>query len=285
MDSTTAQKRKRSDEGGATDDTCSEPSVFRSSPIEDRDSTFVGYFSPTLKPKDIQSRDEINSASHKILGWRRESNQQSITKAKQYTTGHDDDGEKYGGSKVEKVLINMGVTGSCVVARWYGGTMLGPVRFTHMEESARAAVRAWQDHVAGERTKKRKVEEEAQEKDKLVKVLAARDQSIVVLRALATEKEQKVKDMATAGESKTKAINDGLEAPVVVDATANTSPPKKEPAPSTPAINYDPMPVERLRSLEKARDATLAFLLKRIDKAEAELAAAEETTAPKADPP
>jgi hypothetical protein len=31
------------------------------------------------------------------------------------------------------------------------------------------------------------------------------------------------------------------------------------------------MTVERLRALDKARDATLAFLLKRIDKAESEL--------------
>jgi len=284
MDSTTAQKRKRIDEAGATDD--GEQAVFRSSPIEDRDSTFIGFFSPTLKPKDLQNLEDVKSASHKILGWRRESNQQSITKVKQYTTGHDDDGEKYGGSKVQKVLMNMSVIGSCVVARWYGGTMLGPMRFTHMEESARAAVRAWQDHVAGERTKKRKVEDEALEKENLVKVLAARDQSIAVLRALATEKEQKVKDMATAENDKTKAMNGAVEAPLIVDATANAPPPKKQTTPSAPAINYESMPVDRLRSLEKARDATLAFLLKRIDKAEAEVAAAEEqNSTPKTDPP
>jgi len=284
MDSTTAQKRKRIDEAGATDD--GEQAVFRSSPIEDRDSTFIGFFSPTLKPKDLQNLEDVKSASHKILGWRRESNQQSITKVKQYTTGHDDDGEKYGGSKVQKVLMNMSVIGSCVVARWYGGTMLGPMRFTHMEESARAAVRAWQDHVAGERTKKRKVEDEALEKENLVKVLAARDQSIAVLRALATEKEQKVKDMATAENDKMKAMNGAVEAPLIVDATANAPPPKKQTTPSAPAINYESMPVDRLRSLEKARDATLAFLLKRIDKAEAEVAAAEEqNSTPKTDPP
>lgn len=281
MDKNSAQKRKRSEEAGAPDD--SETSVFRSSPIEDRDSTFVGFFSPTLKPKDLQNLEEIKSASHKILGWRRESNQQSITKAKQYTTGHDDDGEKYGGSKVEKVLMSMSITGSCVVARWYGGTMLGPVRFTHMEESARAAVRAWQDHVAGERTKKRKLEEEAQEKEKLVKVLAARDQSIVVLRALATEKEQKAKDRNAADGNQRKESDGDVEASVIVDATA--TPPKKETAPPAPTVDYEPMPVERLRSLEKARDATLAFLLKRIDKAEAELAATEQKAAPAADPP
>ena len=48
------------------------------------------------------------------------------------------------------------------------------------------------------------------------------------------------------------------------------------------AVDYSEMPVDRLRALEKARDATLSFLLKRIDRAEAELVAFQK---PYPDPP
>jgi len=275
----TAQKRKRSTSPSTLEPNA--PQIFRSQPIQDRDSTFIGLFSPTLKPQALQTLPEISGASHKILAFRRESNQQSITKAKQYTTGHDDDGEKYGGSKVEKVLVNMAVEGACVVARWYGGTMLGPVRFTHMEEAARGAVRAWQEYGVEERARKRRVEEEGREKEKLVKVLAERDRSIVVLRALAAEKEQKVK--AVSGFLGKQAA-DVVAVPVIVDATANGSSPKKEDPGSTSGMDYVSMPVERLRSLEKARDATLGFLLKRIDEAEASLST-DTSPASKADAP
>jgi hypothetical protein len=205
-----------------------------------------------------------------MLAWRRESNQQSLTSNKQYVTGHDDDGEKYGGKKVEQVMINMKAVGACVVARWYGGTMLGQVRFAHIENSASEAVRQWVNHVGEQQAKKRKVEEEVVEKEKLVKALAKRDQSISVLRALAVEKEKLAKETAESEISGAGSINNQA---IIVDATRDTvpTPPRKEPGSQTSGIDYEAMTVERLRALDKARDATLAFLLKRIDKAESEL--------------
>lgn len=246
--------------------------IFRSAPTVDRDSTFQGFYSPSIAPKALQNYDEFKTASHKILGYRRESNQQSLTSSKQYVTGHDDDGEKYGGSKVEKVLVAMGVTGACVVARWYGGTMLGLVRFEHMERAAREAVEAWKDSVAEEGRKKRKMEDEAKEKEKLSRVLRERDQSVGVLRTLAVEKEGMVK--AKKDEEANGASREASLEAVIVDATISPrSPPGKSVLSSpAPEIDYEGMAVERLRSLEKARDASIAFLLKRIDKAEAELA-------------
>lgn len=278
-----AQKRKHRDdplENGSS----SEPTVYRSSPIEDRDSTFIGLFSPSIGAKELQHSKEIKNASHCMLAWRRESNQQSLTSTKQYVTGHDDDGEKYGGKKVEQVLINMKAVGSCVVARWYGGTMLGPVRFTHIETCASEAVRQWTDHVGEEQAKKRKIEEETAEKERLVKALGARDQSIAVLRALALEKESQVKEAAEAKAGDPSGA-DGQS--VVVDATRDTAPPphRSEAAAQPAAIDYSSMEVGRLRALDKARDATLGFLLKRIDKAEAELAASGKGKDEKTDPP
>ena len=258
-----AQKRKRS-----TSPLPDNANIFRSEPIADRTSTFIGYFSPTLTPKKLQGLEEVKSASHKMLGWRRESNQQSLTAAKQYVTGNDDDGEKYGGKRVEQVLKATNITGSCVVARWYGGVMLGPVRFTHIESCAREAVRRWQDSLAEEKTKKRRVEEEAHEKKKMLRVLSERDQSITVLRTLAVEKEGLAKQ--SVAEVNTDQIVMIANGAVEGTPTKVESPSQSQTSPKV-AISYDDMPLDRLKALEKARDATLSFLLKRIDKAEIEI--------------
>ncbi|QIW98218.1 hypothetical protein AMS68_003736 [Peltaster fructicola] len=244
----TKRKRSASPVSGDTQSNA-DVTVFCSDEIFDRQSTFRGFFSPSIPPKDLQKLAEFDSADHKILGWRRESNQQSLTAAKKYVTGNDDDGEKYGGKKVEQCLTNANITGACVVARWYGGIMLGPVRFTHMETCALGAIKKWQESVAEEISKKRKVEQDASETKRLVKVLTARDQSITVLRNLASDKEAKLRPI---DEAKT---------------SAEASP--SQPTP-TPALNpvYDDLPLQRLQALEKARDATISFLLKRIDKAE-----------------
>ena len=171
-----SQKRKRSASPSPTDD------IFRSSPIEDRTSTFIAYFSPTLKPKDLQNIDEIKSASHKVLAWRKESNQQSINGSTKFTTSSDDDGEKWAGKRVEKVLNSMNVAGACVVARWYGGIMLGQVRFEHIENCAREAIEAWRGAVEEEKTKKARKEQDDAEKVRLVRVLGERDGSVEVLK-------------------------------------------------------------------------------------------------------
>lgn len=248
-------KRKQPATDTADNETLAE--VYRSSPVEDRDSTFIGLFSPTLKPKELQNLPEIRNASHKILGWRRESNQQSINKSVQFVTGSDDDGEKYGGKRIEKVLDACRVSGACVVARWYGGTMLGPVRFTHMETCATAAIRQWQDHEMQKQAKKRKLEEEEADRKELSLSLAERDKNILVLRALAVEKEEQIK-LAREEESGEPSEN---------ASAASTA------SPATAPIDYATLPLTRLKALDKARDATVAFLLKRIDKAEEELRA------------
>lgn len=251
-----SQKRKRSEEDAADNDT-----IFRSNRIEDRDSTFIALFSPTIKPKDLQNLSEIKSASHKVLGWRKESNQQAITGATRYSTDSDDDGEKYAGKKIEKVLNTMQVAGACVVARWYGGTLLGPARFEHIENVAREAVRKWQESVQEERAKKVKVEQDEKDRVRLLRVLGERDASIDVLRKLALEKEEKVKQIKN-GEAG--------------DCTGPSSQGANGVSGETKAaVDYTKLHVERLRTMEKARDATLGFLLKRIDKAEADLKALE----------
>ena len=152
-----------------------------------------------------------------------------------YDSGHSDDGEQYAGKKLENLLWNMDVAGSVVVARWYGGVMLGPVRFTHIEEVAKEAVREWRSAVVEEGKRKKVEEAEEVERKRLVGVLKGRDESIVVLRDLLAEKLQ-----------------------------------KKESEGKSPAkpMNYEPMNLQVLKRLEKARDGTISWILKEIDKAE-----------------
>lgn len=227
--------------------------VAWSAAIHDRESKFVAAYSPSLKPKELQALDEISSATYKIVGWRKESNQQSINKAKIYVTASDDDGEKYAGKKIEKVLEASGVSGACVVARWWGGTMLGPARFQHIETAAKEAIDRYREQETERQSKKRRLEEELIEHSRLAKSLTERDQSIVVLRALADSKEKLVQD----GTAKEDTI-----------AWSTTCRDEKAIIEPKPEIDYAAMPLQRLRALAKARDATISFLLKRIDKAE-----------------
>ncbi|SMR42705.1 unnamed protein product [Zymoseptoria tritici ST99CH_1E4] len=257
--------KRKQDDRDDIDVNSPDADISRSAAIYDRESKFYALYSPSLKPKRLQSIDEIQSAQHKVVGWRRESNQQSITKETQYICGSDDDGEKYAGKKIEKVLESMKVSGTCVVARWFGGVMLGPVRFEHIDNCAREAVRRYQEVEAERRAKKRKIEEEEAEHERLAKSLVERDQSIVVLRELAAKKEKVVKQ-----------AREGVDSVVV-------SPPSTADAPvsnSQPAMDYAAMPLARLKALDKARDATLSFLLKRIDKAEADLTSLEDGEKP-----
>ena len=237
--------------------------IVRCTAIDDRSSTFVAYFTPTLPLKALQSLPEVADASHKIAAWRRKSNQQSVTGSTRYVTGHEDDGEKYGGKRVEKVLETLKVEGTCVVARWYGGVLLGPVRFKHIEDCATEAITKWRKSASETAAKKKKKEIfDAEDKERLLKLLASRDQNIVVLRALALEKEAGVKQARAASvEHEEAGKTDGgtLE--------MNTSPTTEQRL----ALDYSTFSADQLRKLETARDATLRFLLKRIEKAEAEL--------------
>ncbi|KAI1791191.1 ribosomal protein S5 domain 2-like protein [Ganoderma leucocontextum] len=59
-------------------------------------------------------------------------------------SGADDDGEKWAGARVLKVMQAESVIDAVVVvSRWYGGEMLGPARFDHIETCAREVCRTF----------------------------------------------------------------------------------------------------------------------------------------------
>ena len=211
--------------------------IFTSSPIEDRSSKFIAFYSPTLSAKELQAHSEFKSASHRIAAWRKPSSQRALSAQRLLDTGHYDDGEKYGGKALEKVLIETDVEGAVVVARWYGGVLLGPVRFDHIKNCARDAIAQWTQK--SERSaKKAKTLEDAAEKEKLIKTLPERDQSIAVLRDLLAEKSQQ----------------------------PSSSPNGKGATSKVP--NYATMPLATLQKLEQVRDATIGWILKQIEKVE-----------------
>jgi hypothetical protein len=161
-----------------------------------------------------------------------------------YDLGHDDDGEKWAGGRLSNVLADTQATGVVVVARWYGGQNIGPIRFTHIENCAKEAIWKWKvadDSAKKEQaTKKQKVDQEARQKE-LAKNLQERDYNIFALRKLLAEKKAKLQD--------------------------------EEPAPPTPQkmLDYGQMAMDGLVRVDRARDATIAFILKQIDKVDEEL--------------
>ncbi|KAL8896079.1 MAG: hypothetical protein Q9207_007886 [Kuettlingeria erythrocarpa] len=216
------------------------PELYKSSPIEDRSSRFVAYFSPEIPAKELQRHPKFSKASHRIAAWRKPSSQRSLSSQPVFDTGYDDDGEKYGGKTLEKVLVAANLAGAVVVARWYGGVMLGPVRFDHIRNCANEAIAKWRAASSARPAKQLKVHDEGQRREELIAILQERDKSITILRGLLAEKKgQQASSSQSAGGS---------------------SPAK--------ATNYVTLPLPALEKLENVRDATIGWILKEIEKAE-----------------
>lgn len=295
--------------------------IYKSSPIHDRSSTFIAHFhpgdpsvapssasssTPSDKPspvsltqsiKAVQSHPDLASADHRIVAWRRKSSQRTLSAKVTYTTGSDDDGEKYAGKRLERVLIDLDVQGTVVVARWYGGVLLGPVRFTHMEMVAREAIKMSQratDRTGGgdgpDSEKRHKIAGDSAgrpggvgdslgddaDRARLARQLVERDKSIIILRDLLAEKTSLAAH--TPAEAGTLNSQPPPQQGSLTTAPTASSSATVLTAPTIKTIDYTEMPIQRLRQLDKARDATIAFILKQIDKAEESLKVASSPT-------
>ncbi|KAL2039074.1 hypothetical protein N7G274_008123 [Stereocaulon virgatum] len=220
----------------------SPPFIFQSDSIEDRSSKFTAVYSPTLSAQELQALPEYKEATHLIAAWRKPSAQRMLNSQPILETGYDDDGEKYGGKTLEKVLVGMSVEGAVVVARWYGGVMLGPVRFDHIRNCASQAIRRWKVSESEDcevESKKAKLDSEEKDKAQLIKVLRERDQSIAVLRDLLAGKSKPAMPSQSGG------------------AVGGTKLP-----------DYETLPSATLKKLETVRDKTIGWVLQEIEKAE-----------------
>jgi putative IMPACT (imprinted ancient) family translation regulator len=254
--------------------------IFTSSPIIDRQSTFIAHYSPTISPKTLQSLPECKDASHRILAWRLPSKQQTLTPTRPiFDAGHDDDGEQWAGKKLETLMEQLNLQGAIVVARWYGGVLLGPVRFKHIEDCAKEAVNLWRNPeqvgkrqrtdtpLSSDQTSSQprtplpvmRPEELQRKKQDLIRTLHRRDESVATLRTLLEEKKGLLQNTQKPQQSSS--------------AGTKSSPVAK--------VDYEAMPLARLLALEQARDASLTFLLKEIDRIEKQVAEREATEAEK----
>ncbi|KAH9067625.1 ribosomal protein S5 domain 2-like protein [Lactarius vividus] len=122
-----------------------------STEILDRQSTFVAYIFRASTPEKARSmhshvRQVLHAkrpASHEIMAWRCMVLKEGRTGLSgdddfKIEEGSEDNGEQWAGTHVLKVMRSEAIVDAVViVSRWYGGTMLGPIRFTHIQDCAR----------------------------------------------------------------------------------------------------------------------------------------------------
>ncbi|XP_028416771.1 protein IMPACT-like [Dendronephthya gigantea] len=117
-----------------------QPEILHGEPITDRKSTFQAHLAKVNSEQDVKDvlnelkkTRKIANASHNISAYRiaKENSQVIIQDC-------DDDGENNGGSRLLHLLQILNVQNYLiVVSRWYGGILLGPDRFKHINNCAR----------------------------------------------------------------------------------------------------------------------------------------------------
>ncbi|KAL0955756.1 hypothetical protein HGRIS_001971 [Hohenbuehelia grisea] len=125
--------------------------------VRDRGSTFVASAFRAVTPAEAAAAVKhlkfvlhaSKPATHEISAWRCMVLKNGCTGLGglddfEMKSGSQDDGESWAGGKVLKVMQSEGVIDVViVVSRWYGGTMLGPARFAHIETCTREACRVF----------------------------------------------------------------------------------------------------------------------------------------------
>lgn len=120
--------------------------VATSQEIRDRGSIFVGSVYRATSPEEAQAalhyhKHVIHAGKdvYEISAWRcmvLKSGHTGLAGPDDFElrTGFDDGGEQWAGSRVLKTMQTEGVIDAIViVSRWFGGTLLGPTRFRHIE--------------------------------------------------------------------------------------------------------------------------------------------------------
>ena len=118
--------------------------IVEGPPIVDRKSTFIGFVARIESSEQVSwayrtllSRKDVARATHNIVAYRFA----DAARAGALVADNDDDGEDGAGTKLAELLRLMRADGSFVmVSRWFGGIKLGPDRFRHINNAARAAV-------------------------------------------------------------------------------------------------------------------------------------------------
>ncbi|XP_037236392.1 protein IMPACT isoform X1 [Falco rusticolus] len=116
------------------------PSIHHGNPITDRRSTFQAHLAPVVTLKQVKrvleklnENKKIASATHNIYAYR------IYCEDKQtFLQDCEDDGETAAGGRLLHLMQILNVHNVLVVvSRWYGGILLGPDRFKHINNCAR----------------------------------------------------------------------------------------------------------------------------------------------------
>lgn len=147
------------------------PNTGISQEIKDRGSVFQGYFVPVFNGQDaaafiksFRASPICDAVDHAMSAFRYQAESVDI--------GHDDDGERFSGKRMEDLLTSLNAFGLVIVIRQYGGIMLGPIRFQHILQCAREAYMAYKANRS----------RDTSERDRLLRLLTARDRTISMLR-------------------------------------------------------------------------------------------------------
>ncbi|XP_070798437.1 protein IMPACT isoform X1 [Pituophis catenifer annectens] len=116
------------------------PPIYHGNPITDRRSTFQAHLAPVVCLKQVKNilaelykNKKIASATHNIYAYR------IYCEDKQtFLQDCEDDGETAAGGRLLHLMQILNVHNVLVVvSRWYGGILLGPDRFKHINNCAR----------------------------------------------------------------------------------------------------------------------------------------------------
>ncbi|GAQ86006.1 hypothetical protein KFL_002650020 [Klebsormidium nitens] len=115
--------------------------IVHGSPFVDRKSTFQAHLAEVHSSEDVEramqallANRKIAGATHNIMAFRIHQDQSSS-----FLQDCDDDGEAAAGGRLLHLLQIVDARNvMVVVSRWFGGTLLGPDRFKHINNVARA---------------------------------------------------------------------------------------------------------------------------------------------------
>ncbi|KAJ3575057.1 hypothetical protein NP233_g1358 [Leucocoprinus birnbaumii] len=131
--------------------------IATSAEIRDRGSTFIANIFIATSAEEALSHTKYvkhvlhanRKATHEIAAWRCMGVKPGCSglggpEEFHVVSGSTDDGERWAGDRTLKVMQNLAVIDAVVVvSRWYGGTMLGPSRFNHIETCSAEVCRAF----------------------------------------------------------------------------------------------------------------------------------------------
>lgn len=119
------------------------PPIKHGDAITDRRSTFQPHLAPVVTPKQVKmvleklyENKKIASATHNIHAYRIHCEDKNS-----FLQDCEDDGETAAGGRLLHLLQILDVRNVLVVvSRWYGGVLLGPDRFKHINNCARSVL-------------------------------------------------------------------------------------------------------------------------------------------------